>query len=212
MHQAWFKELGQIVSTLLSKSLHANTEEKRKENRKRSKGKEEKFNLCRGTNSWALCQEYLLQICSINQATYGLSGGSDSKESAWNAETWVPFLGREDSLEKEMATHFSILVWRSPWTEEPGRLQSMYVVTKRQTELSDWTQHTQPSNLGSNLSEIISLLRVCEISHYCSWTRGGSVFRPWPGKGRTRKGSLCLKNNLTPTRIVQLQEVPTAFS
>ena len=40
-------------------------------------------------------------------------------------ETWVRFLGREDSLEKETATHSSVLAWRIPWTEEPGRLQSM---------------------------------------------------------------------------------------
>ena len=40
-------------------------------------------------------------------------------------ETWVRFLGWEDSLEKEMATHSSILAWRIPWTEEPGGLQSM---------------------------------------------------------------------------------------
>ena len=40
-------------------------------------------------------------------------------------ETWVWFLGREDPLEKEMATHSSILAWRTPWTEEPGGLQSM---------------------------------------------------------------------------------------
>ena len=40
-------------------------------------------------------------------------------------ETQVQSLGREDLLEKEMATHSSILVWRIPWTEEPGRLQSM---------------------------------------------------------------------------------------
>ena len=40
-------------------------------------------------------------------------------------ETWVQFLGREDLLEKEMATHSSILAWRIPWTEESGRLQSM---------------------------------------------------------------------------------------
>ena len=39
-------------------------------------------------------------------------------------ETWVQSLGREDPLEKEMATHSSILVWRIPWTEEPGGLQS----------------------------------------------------------------------------------------
>ena len=40
-------------------------------------------------------------------------------------ETWVRSLGREDPLEKEMATHYSTLAWKIPWTEEPGRLQSM---------------------------------------------------------------------------------------
>ena len=39
-------------------------------------------------------------------------------------ETWVQSLGREDPLEKETATHSSILAWRIPWTEEPGGLQS----------------------------------------------------------------------------------------
>ena len=40
-------------------------------------------------------------------------------------ETWVRPLGQGDLLEKGMATHSSILDWRIPWTEEPGRLQSM---------------------------------------------------------------------------------------
>ena len=40
-------------------------------------------------------------------------------------ETWVQSLGQEDTLEEEMATHSSILAWKIPWTEEPGRLQSM---------------------------------------------------------------------------------------
>ena len=40
-------------------------------------------------------------------------------------ETQVLSLGQEDPLEKEMATHSSILAWKIPWTEEPGRLQSM---------------------------------------------------------------------------------------
>ena len=40
-------------------------------------------------------------------------------------ETWVRSLGREGSLEKEMATHSNVLAWRIPWTEEPGGLQSM---------------------------------------------------------------------------------------
>ena len=40
-------------------------------------------------------------------------------------EIWVRSLGREDLLEKGMATHSSILAWKIPWTEEPGGLQSM---------------------------------------------------------------------------------------
>ena len=40
-------------------------------------------------------------------------------------QTWVLSLGQEDALEKEMETHSSILAWKIPWIEEPGRLQSM---------------------------------------------------------------------------------------
>ena len=40
-------------------------------------------------------------------------------------EDWVRSLGREEPLEKEMATHSGVLAWRVPWTEEPGGLQSM---------------------------------------------------------------------------------------
>ena len=39
-------------------------------------------------------------------------------------ETWVQSLGWDEPLEKEMATHSSILAWKIPWTEDPGRLQS----------------------------------------------------------------------------------------
>ena len=47
-------------------------------------------------------------------------------------ETWVRFLGREDPLEKEMATHSNILAWRTPWAEEPGKLESMGLQRVRQ--------------------------------------------------------------------------------
>ena len=46
-------------------------------------------------------------------------------------ETWVQSLCREDPLEEEMATHPSILAWKIPWMEEPGRLQSMGSQTVR---------------------------------------------------------------------------------
>ena len=49
--------------------------------------------------------------------------------------TWVLSLGWEDPLEKEMATHSSILAWKIPWMEEPGRLQSM--VSQSWTRLND---------------------------------------------------------------------------
>ena len=52
-------------------------------------------------------------------------------------ETWVQSLGQEDPLEKEMATHSSILAWRIPWTEEPGGLQS--TGSQSQTRLSNLT-------------------------------------------------------------------------
>ena len=47
-------------------------------------------------------------------------------------ETWVQSLGQEDSLEKEMATHSSILAWEISWMEEPGGLQSMGITRVRQ--------------------------------------------------------------------------------
>ena len=53
-------------------------------------------------------------------------------------ETWVLFLSWEDPLEKEMATHSSILARRIPWMEEPGGL-TVHGVEKSQTQLSDFT-------------------------------------------------------------------------
>ena len=44
-------------------------------------------------------------------------------------ETWVQSRGRQDPLEKEMATHSSVFAWEIPWTEEPGGLQSMGLQT-----------------------------------------------------------------------------------
>ena len=65
----------------------------------------------------------------------GFPGGSDGKESACNAGDLGLIPGSGVSLEKEMATHSSILAWRIPWTEETGRLQSLGL--QSQTRLSD---------------------------------------------------------------------------
>jgi len=63
-------------------------------------------------------------------------------------ETRVRFLGQEDPMEEGMETHSSILAWRIPWTEEPGRLQSMG--SQRVTQ--DW------SDLAHNTAELSCLL------------------------------------------------------
>ena len=55
----------------------------------------------------------------------GFPAGSVLKNQPAKQLTWVWSLGREDPLEKEMATHSSILAWEVTWTEQPGGLQSM---------------------------------------------------------------------------------------
>ena len=78
--------------------------------------------------------------------TGGCPGGSDGKESACNAGDPGSTLGQENPLEEEMATHFSILAWEIPWTEEPGRLQS----TQSQRGEHDWTTSTYLHPKGSS--------------------------------------------------------------
>ena len=58
-------------------------------------------------------------------SSLGFPGGSVGKNPPATQETWVQSLGWDDTLEEKMATHSSILAWKVPWTEEPGRLQSM---------------------------------------------------------------------------------------
>ena len=62
-------------------------------------------------------------VCGTSLLTF--PGGSDSKASVYNAGDPGLTLGWEDPLEKEMAIHSSTIAWKIPWTEEPGRLQSM---------------------------------------------------------------------------------------
>ena len=71
----------------------------------------------------------------------GFPGGSQMvKNLLAIQETWVQSLGQKDPLEKEVATHSSILAWRIPWTEQPGSLQSM----GSQRVGRDWATNTQP--------------------------------------------------------------------
>ena len=63
-------------------------------------------------------------------------------------EKQVQFLGGEDTLEKEMATHSNILAWKIPWTEEAGRLQSMRSQRVRHDLV---TKYQQPFHLGFDI-------------------------------------------------------------
>ena len=73
-------------------------------------------------------------------------------------ETWVQSLGQED-LEKEMATCFSILAWKIPWMEEPGRLQSMGLQRVRHDQVTS-PHFTSSYNTLDIVSDSIILLKL----------------------------------------------------
>ena len=79
-------------------------------------------------------------------------------------ETGVQSLGWEDPLEKEMATHSSILAWKIPWTEKPGGLQS---VGLRESDMTQWLNNFKINK--ENKNELYSASRIC-----CAETLGGA--------------------------------------
>ena len=74
-------------------------------------------------------------------------------------ETRVRFLGQEDPLEEEIATHSSILAWRIPWTEEPGRLYTVHGVAKVRHDLTT----KPPSPQEMDFSFLLHLLCVGQV-------------------------------------------------
>ena len=86
-----------------------------------------------------------------------------SMQETQEMQVWS--LGQEDPLQKEMATHSSILAWKIPWTEEPGGLQSMG--SQSQTWLSDWT-HTHTHTHTWYASDIsIKLFKTIQNRSWC---------------------------------------------
>ena len=75
-------------------------------------------------SAFSFLSSLLFLMCSIGpgRETSLVAQMVEHLPTIW--ETWVRFLGWEDPLEKEMATHSRTIAWRIPWTEEPGRLQS----------------------------------------------------------------------------------------
>ena len=83
----------------------------------KTKGKAENFNSCMP----------VFNLCSLEgkRGSHYSLVAQTVKHLSTMRETRVQSLGQEDSLEKEMAIHSSTITWKIPWTEEPGRLQSM---------------------------------------------------------------------------------------
>ena len=96
-------------------------------------------------------------------------------------ETRVQSLGREDALEKEVATHSSTLAWRIPWREEPGRLQSM----GSQRVGHDW---------ATSLHFFTSKGQFSSVQFSCVWL----FATPWIA---ARQASLSITNSLSSLRL-----------
>ena len=87
----------------------------------------------------------------------GFPGGASGKERACQGsrhKSWVRSPYQEDPLEEEMAAHSSILVWRIPWTEEPGRLSSM----RSQRVRHDWSDWPHTAGLWRRTNICLFLL------------------------------------------------------
>ena len=85
---------------------------------------------------------------------YSFPGSSTVKNLPTKQKTQVRSLGREDSLEKEMATHTSILAWKIPETEEPGRLQSI----RSQRVWHNWSDLAHTQALANSCLPTLSII------------------------------------------------------
>ena len=114
----------------------------------------------------AQCMLFCLFVCLFLIPPYVVD--SDSKTSAYNAEDLGSIPGPGRSPEKEMVTHFSILAWKFPWTEEPGRLQFMGLQRVRHdwvTSLLRWF-------------ECVEGMRTDALEHFQSTLSPQSTFPP----------------------------------
>ena len=95
-----------------------------------------------------------------------ISGGSDGKNLPIMQGAWVQSLGQKYSLEKDMATHSSILIWRIPWTEEPGGLPSIGS-QKVGCNWSDLAYHTQQQQAEEDELVTLSQSQILDFQKGC---------------------------------------------
>ena len=105
----------------------------------------------------------------------GFPGGSEVKHLPAMWEIWVPSLGGEDPLEKEIATHSSILAWRIPWMEEPCGLQS----TGSQRVGRHWATSLSLSYLmGLAILKCVDSTIDTRVNYIISWLSAISYYQP----------------------------------
>ena len=107
-------------------------------------------------------------------------------------ETWVPSLGQEDPLEEEMATHTDILAWKIPWTEKPGRVQSI-----------------GSQRIGNNWATSLSLSPVIDgifstFSSFQSLSCVGLFATPWIA---AHQASLSITNSRSSHKLMSIEPV-----
>ena len=121
--------------------------------------------------SYSFSKHLSSSICVL----WWLLGGKESACQFWRCE-FDPSLGWEDILENKMATHSSILAWENPWTEEPGRLQSMgsqrvgYDLVTKQQQIVLRTKCT--ANIYRR-SQVQGEERVLQVPHWKSTSEQG---------------------------------------
>ena len=98
-------------------------------------------------------------------------------------ETQVRSLGQEDPLEKKMATHSSILAWRIPWTEEPGRLQSM----RSQRVGHNWAANTFTFMMKYDGGGLVA--KLCPIIWNIVITKQLGLYGGFPGSSHAKESS-----------------------
>ena len=123
---AWKKPRGSWPSRCVFSLLLAPVSSPRRETVLEQEGLVWLLVMCLGTG--CIIQTWIKDLdCFWCVASISASNGwaQTAKNLPAMQVTWIQFLGQEEPLEKGMATHSSILAWRIPWTEEPGRLESM---------------------------------------------------------------------------------------
>ena len=107
-------------------------------------------------------------------------GGSDSKESACNARGQVQSLGRENSLEDEMATHCSIPAWKIPWTKKPGRHYSPWGHRESDTTERLTLHHYYSGEWDWPMDDCVAQLWLLQASWWAGLVPGPVLSEAWP--------------------------------